>query len=355
MRTSSSLAIAALLPLLCAAAPLSALASDKPSSAPSAPSASSSASSPPAPETADSLYNQGNEAYDKGDYALALALYTSAFKLRTSYDIARNLGLTQLKLGRYRDAIGNFNYSLEHYPSNRADTKKQVVEWLAQARTQVGTLHLVVDPSAADCKLNGAPIGADEREGDIAADPGEAKIECSMQGYASGKGSVKIEKGQTSELQIKLKALPDAKRGGGGGGGGDTIAPDPRRGTILWVGAAAAAAGIGVGAVTGVISLVKAGDADATLAGLQQSSKRASPCAPPAADAKCSDLLAARKEQDAFGSVAVWTLVAGGVAGAGTVAYALVTRSRPAAPAQKTSLAPVIAPGAAGVVISGAF
>jgi hypothetical protein len=37
------------------------------------------------------------------------------------------------------------------------------------------------------------------------------------------------------------------------------------------------------------------------------------------------------------------------------VAYALVTRSRPAAPAQKTSLAPVIAPGAAGVVISGAF
>jgi hypothetical protein len=120
-------------------------------------------------------------------------------------------------------------------------------------------------------------------------------------------------------------------------------------------GASAAGAGIVLGAVTGVISMVKAGDADAMLAGIQQSSGRTNPCTGSLQDPKCADLLGARKDQDAFGNIAVWSLVAGGVAGAGTIAYALITRSRPSAAPQKAALAPVIAPGAAGLVISGAF
>src|SRR5262245_46799844 len=95
--------------LACVACPLEAAAVDK---------------QEPVPETADSLYNQGNEAYDREDFKLALELYTGAFKLRPSYDIARNLGLVELKLGRFKDAVGHLAYSLTLYPSNRGDTKK---------------------------------------------------------------------------------------------------------------------------------------------------------------------------------------------------------------------------------------
>src|SRR4051812_41689376 len=132
---------------------------------------------PGAPETADSLYNQGNAAYDRDDFALAYELYTGAFKLRRSYDIARNLGLSELKLGKYKAAIEHFTYSLTLYPSNRADTKKQVVDWLAQARTQVGTVHLSVEPDSAVCKVNGTAVAHDEGDGDVVFEPGEVKIE----------------------------------------------------------------------------------------------------------------------------------------------------------------------------------
>jgi len=309
----------------------------------------------PAPETTDSLYNQGNDAYDRGDFALAYELYQGAFKLRRSYDVARNLGLAELKLGKFRDAIEHFTYSLSQYPSNRPDTKKQVVEWLAQARAEVGTLRLTVAPDSAVCRLNGVVIAKEEREGDVAADPGDAKLECGgAAGYRSEKRVVTVKKGAREEVTITL-----ARSGTVGPGGGADGAADMRR-TLLWVGGAVAVAGLGVGAVTGILSLAKAGEADGALADLRTSTGRQSPCAAPAA-ATCGELLALRKEQDAFGNIAFWTLLAGGTLGAGTAVYGYVTRPR-AAPAvgapvamPRTAVVPVIAPGAAAVVLTGSW
>lgn len=335
--------------LACATCPLAASAADKDEAAPPAP-ASSAPAAPPVPETADSLYNQGNDAYDRGDYSLAFELYTGAFKLRKSYDIARNIGLTELKLGRFKDAIGHLSYSLDLYPSNRPDTKKQVVAWLAEARAQVGKLSLRVSPESAECRVAGAAAGPDAREEDLLVDPGEVKIECRAAGRRTEKRTITIEKGGRAELALAL--APDATGPGPGPGDGS-----PRT-VLVWAGSAAAATGLGVGAAVGVVSLVKASEADGMLARLRDETNRSSPCAAPKA-AGCDELYALRREQDAFGNTAFWMLIAGGVAGAGTLAYGLVTApakgSAPAAPAPKAAVVPLVGPGTAGVVLSGAF
>ncbi len=342
MRSTRPVVFAAF--LACAAAPSIAVAGDKP------------APSPPAPETADSLYNQGNDAYDRGDFALALELYSGAFKLRKSYDIARNLGLAELKLGKLRDAIGHFTYSLEQYPSNRADTKKQVVEWLAQAKTQVGTLHLTVEPEAAVCKLDGAPIAREERDGDILVDPRETKLECAAEGYRTDRRSVKIDKAATETLTITLVRtgkgvdVPPPPPPPGGYAG----LPLPTRQKVTWVGLGLGALLVAGGAVSGVLSITKAGEADGRLADLRKQTGRDFPCAAPAA-AACGDLADARKFQDLTGNLAFWTLLAGaGVAGF-TAAYLWPSEGlRAPAPAPaKPTVGAAFGPG--GVTISGSF
>ena len=316
-------------------------------------------SSPPAPETADSLYNQGNEAYDRGDHALALELYKGAFKLRASYDIARNLGLCELKLGRLADAIGHFEYSLSHYPSNRADTKKQVVDWLAQAKAGVGALRLTASPEGAECLVRGAALTPAQLGADVPVDPGDVPIDCHLEGHRTEKRTVTIARGERKEVTVTL-ALASGPGGGGGGGAGGTDTPPrgaERRTILMWTGAATAVTGVGVGAVMGVLSLVKAGEADGMLAEMRTATGRSSPCAAPA-EAGCADLKALRREQDVLGNTAFWMLLAGGVAGAGTAAFVLVTRPReptPAAPAPKVALVPVVAPGGAGALLTGSF
>ncbi len=353
MRFTRTVVLAA--SLACAAAPRAAAAGDKPAPAPAPAPAPSPSPSPPQPETADSLYNQGNAAYDRDDFALALELYSGAFKLRKSYDIARNLGLAELKLGRLRDAIGHFTYSLDQYPSNRADTKKQVVEWLAQAKTQVGTLHLTVDPDAAVCKLNGTAIPHEERDGDILVDPGEAKLECAADGYRTDKRSVTITKGAIEAVAITLvRKAKDADLPPPPARSGYGALPLGVRQKVTWAGLGLGAALVVGGVVTTALSVTKAGEADGLLADLRAQTGRQSPCAAPAA-ATCGDLLEARKFQDVTGNVAFWTLVAGAGVSAFSAAYLwpseglLAVSPAPAKPAVGVAIAP------GGVVITGSF
>lgn len=329
-RSLSALAVG----LACAACPLEAAADGEPE---------------PVPETADSLYNQGNDAYDRGDYGLAFELYTGAFKLRPSYDVARNLGLVELKLGRFKDAVSHLSYSLALYPSNRADTKKQVVEWFEQAKAQVGKLRLTVSPEAAECRVNGALVTPDEREEDILADPGEVKIECRAKGHRTEKRTAIVAKGGRVEQAIRL--VFEAP----GPGGGPVAGAGSPRTVLIWAGSTAAVTGLGVGVAMGVLSLVKASEADGVLGRLHDTTGRGSPCAPPKAEG-CEELYALRREQDAFGNAAFWTLIAGGLAGAGTFTYGLVTRpGAEKAAAPRAAVAPLVAPGAGGVVLVGSF
>jgi hypothetical protein len=301
----------------------------------------------PAPETADSLYNEGNLAYDRGDIKLAFELFTGAFKLRPSYDIARNLGLTELKLGRFKDAIDHLTYSLSLYPSNRADTKKQVVEWLDQAKTQVGVLRLHVSPETAECTVNGAALSADELEEDLFADPGEAKIECRAKGHRTDKRTVTVQKGGRAEVTIQLASTLQVPPGPGPAGGSRSV--------LVWAGVTATVTGLGVGAAMGVLSLVKANEADTLLGTLRTGSGRPSPCAAPKTEG-CEELYALRREQDAFGNAAFWTLIGGGVAAAGTTLYGFMThKPAAAAPAPRTAVVPLVAPSAAGVLLLGSF
>lgn len=328
-----------------------------PSSASSAPSAKSG------PETADSLYNQGNDAYDKGDYPLALELYTGAFKLRKSYDVARNLGLTELKLGKLRDAVDHLTYSVDHYPSNRADTKRQVVDWLAEARSQAGKLTLKIEPEGAACTVNGSPVAREELDGDVIVDPGPLKVECGgVAGFGTSRRTLQIDKGEAQSLTI---TLPRA------GAVDDPPPPPPPSGysalpfstrrTILWAGVGVTGLALVGGVVSGVLSITTASDADTTLADMRKSTGRDSPCVSPAAS-KCGDLLSLRQTQDLTGNVALWTLVGAAGAGAFTAAF-LWPQSRdhlsPAKPGKTGSSSPftsvAIAPGVGGMVLSGSW
>ncbi|MFO0591444.1 MAG: tetratricopeptide repeat protein [Polyangiaceae bacterium] len=314
------------------------------------------------PETADSLYNQGNEAYDHGDYALALQLYSSAFQLRKSYDIARNLGLTELKLGKLRDAIGHFTYSLAQYPSNRADTKKQVTEWLAQAKASVGTIKLTVDPETATCSLNGVELTREERDADLPADPGDNVIECAADGYRSLKHAARVTKGGTEIVEIALKRRTS-----------DVDPPPPppppeqpklsayhrawsydARRKVAWTGVGVGSALVVGGVVSAVLSATTASDADTLLADLRKRTGRDFPCAG-AGVARCSDLVDQRRTQDLTGNLAIWTLAAGAVIGTFTMAYLWPPDDPPKSPVAPEKPKAALSVGPGGVLITGSF
>ena len=321
----------------------------------------------PAPETADSLYNQGNDAYDRGDYSLALQLYTAAFNLRKSYDIARNLGLSELKLGKLRDAIGHFQFSLAQYPSNRADTKKQVTEWLAQAQKEVGTIKLTVDPEAATCSLNGVALTREERGADIPADPGDNLIECSADGFLATKQTTHVAKGAAETVEITLKKSVAAVNPPP-----TSEPPKPQlsayhrafgydtRLKIAWTGVGLASLLVAGAAVSGGISLASTTSAEGLRDDLRTQTGRDFPCAAPAT-ARCDELLSTRQLQDLTGNLAFWTFISGAAVGGFTMAYlwppdgpsTAPRKLTPAPEPAKLKVVGSIAPG--GVVISGSF
>ncbi|AKT37158.1 PEGA domain-containing protein [Chondromyces crocatus] len=302
-----------------AAAPAPATPAAAPAAAPeaAAPAPPAGANDPNA--RAAQLYQEGNEFYDQGKYAEAEVKYQAAWDLAQSFDVAGNLGNTEMLTGQYRDAAEHLTYALKTFPLGGTPQKRKFLEdLLDKAKAQIGTLQIAVNLNGAEVRLDGKRIGESPILGELFVAPGEREIEV-RRGTLQVKRSILVAKGSSQRVAVQLESGP--------------------RKEILITGGAVGAAGIGLGVVFAILSSGKGSDA--------------------AAEPMGSPVRAGlRDDQTVFGNVSFWSFVGGGLALAGTGVYWLIAASEPApttTPVRGLRATPIVTGQGGGLMLGGSF
>jgi len=330
-----------LLPICLIAATLSVswMARANPGSKPAAGPGAPTAATKPL-DHADELFEQAVTAYDAGRFADAEAKLAQAWAIKRTHDIAGNLGVVELKLGKYPEAATHLAWALQHFPPTEADQARQGFQRdAAKARAQSGTLHIQVSVAGADVSVNGLSVGTSPLAEDIYIAPGNANVVARLDGYMLAQQAVEVAKGEARDVSLSLVLS-------GGKPKGRSLVP------VVVLGGAAGAA-----LVTGIVLLVrgaaKRGDART---GYEAITNAHHSCVDNAAnyDASCPALNDTALSAGTFHNAGVGVLVGAGALAAGAAAYFLWPASTPTKPSALRIL-PTTSTTSAGLLFSGSF
>lgn len=297
-------------------------------------------SQPAAAGEADDHFAKANAAFSEEKYDLALPEYQAAWKLSKSYDIAALLGVTEMRLGKYRDAAEHMAFALAHWaPSGEEELRANVQASLVEVKKAVVTARIKTTTKGATIKVNGAGLDPSLLDTEIYFEPGRRVIEAVAVGYRSARREIPGKAGDNELVTLNLMAEEPQTRG-------------PIPGIVLGgIGVVGIAVGAGlIGAAEG-----KKSDAlklhDDIVSNVPGDPKA---CSGSVADpARCKALRDAASSADALGNGGVAVLVFGGLAALATAGYFLLP-SRKSAPA-KVAVIPVAGAGSGGLILKGAF
>lgn len=311
-------------------------------------------------DRANLLFKKGKVAFNEGKYDDALRIYSEAWRLKQSPDIAANLAQTESELGKHRDAAEHFAYALAHLlPSSTDEQKNALAQGLEQEKKEVGTLHVTLEPADSTLTIDDAPVTL-PANGDLFVAPGAHRCGVSHEGYQAGAQSVQVSKGASQVLWIKLVA-----EGGAAGPGNAVIAPQPTnpdepprldRGpsrsivpAIIGGGLVVAGAAVGVGFMLSANSTQD--DADA-IKGRLNSANACGAGTPNGTD--CTSLHDKNSSIDSKRTVEIVGFSVAGAAAVGTVLYLLWPHGDSTA-ARGFSPSVAFGPGGSSVGLSGRF
>jgi hypothetical protein len=212
-------------------------------------------------DRAEQAFGDGNRAFAAGDYHAAYDAYRSAWSLKQSFDIACNLGRTEIELGLSRDAAEHLDYCLRTFSvSSRdevRDANKRFHELFQRVRREVTALTVEVRPVGAEVSVDGASYGATPIGHEIFVTPGAHVIRAHLSGFQDAERPITAEPGSTLGVSMTLAALPPktaAPTVVAAASGPAPARTEPQRGmqprTIVVIAGAAAslvALGVGVG------------------------------------------------------------------------------------------------------------
>jgi hypothetical protein len=155
-------------------------------------------------DRANLLFRKGKAAFNDNKYQDALRIYSEAWRLKQSPDIAANLAQTESELGKHRDAAEHYAFALAHLlPSTTDEQKKALADGLAVEKKEVGTLHLTLEPADSALTVDGVPVTL-PAIGDIFVEPGEHDCSVTHEGYALAEQPAHVSKGSSQVLWIRL-------------------------------------------------------------------------------------------------------------------------------------------------------
>ncbi len=161
-------------------------------------------------DRANLLFKKGKIAFNDGKYSDALRIYSEAWSLKQSPDIAANLAQTESELGKHRAAAEHFAFALAHLlPSTTDEQKKALADGLDIEKKEVGTLHVTLEPADAALSVDDAPATLPP-SGDLFVEPGEHRCSVTREGYESSAQTVRVSKGGSQVLWIKLNGVGGA-------------------------------------------------------------------------------------------------------------------------------------------------
>ena len=191
--------------------------------APAQPSPAASSSTSPAPPPASSgaapapgvvsaqdkafaaaKYEAAADFARKGDWRAAHPLFLEAWGRFKHWQIALNLGRTEIEIGKFHAAEGHLSFALTSAELPAAD-RPEVARLIAIAKAKQGAVRLIATaPSEARVWLDDRRIGVTPFSGVVSADPGDHRIEIRL-GSARKARLVTVATGQTRDVDIDLR------------------------------------------------------------------------------------------------------------------------------------------------------
>jgi hypothetical protein len=311
------------------------------------------AAEPPKPATgaagikqkdhADDLFDQAGDARDAGRFADAERLLLEAWSLKQTHDVAANLGLVQLKLGKLPEAAQHLAWALQHFPpSESAKARKALGQELATVRAKIGALRIQPSVEGADVTVNGQLVDATALADEVFVQPGTVTVTASRPGYLTASQTLTV----TADAETQRVSLVLVPRGDQSNK--RSVVP----GAVLG-GVAGAALVTGIGLTVG--GAIK--HASSTSLG-QAITQAHHSCVTNALnfDPQCDALASTTSTADTLNHVGIGVLVGAGAAAVGSVAYFLWPESKPSArPAGGIHVAPTVSTSGGGILFSGAF
>jgi hypothetical protein len=314
-------------------------------------------------DRANLLFKKGKVAFNDGKYGDALRIYTEAWSLKQSPDIAANLAQTESELGKHRDAAEHFAFALAHLlPSTTDEQKKALADGLDIEKKEVGTLHVTLEPADAALSVDDAPVTLPV-SGDLFVEPGEHRCSVTHEGYSPSQQTVQVSKGAAQVLWLKLTGVPGAAAepppapsSAGAAGVLDSTPPklsdDSERSLVpAFIGGGLVVAG----AAVGVAFLLSANSSQTDADDIRSSLPGDNPCgAGTPYQTQCNELHDKNSSVDSARKLEVVGFAVAGAAAVGTALYLLWPHSS-SATARGVSPTFGLALGAGSLGLSGRF
>ncbi|WP_437782886.1 PEGA domain-containing protein [Sorangium sp. So ce1097] len=285
--------------------------------------------------TVEDLLRRARQARDAGRWVEAKAAYELALKAADAAwttdaeraEIAVELGLCELALGRYRDAADHLAQGLRHRDGLRRGLAERAEEGLKKAERRVTTFYLGVNPPDAAVFVDGKPVGRPAPTYELFLEPGHHTVRAELDGHVEAMGAFDGVAGKTSSLTLKLCRAPErCAPGATDAGRALPAAPPPAARpavplTELRIGGAALTT---AALAAGTVLLLRADVVHDNLAErgvvLRGRGWTSSMCWWPNAPSACAELRDDAAERDLFATLGKVALATGAVFGAATAA-----------------------------------
>jgi hypothetical protein len=320
-------------------------------------------------DRAEQAFKEGNRAFATGDYHAAFEAYRTAWSIKQTFDIACNLGRTEVELSLSRDAAEHLDFCLRTFSvSSRdevRDANKRFRELFQRVRREVAGLSLEVRPAGAEVTVDGASFGLAPLGRDLFLSPGSHLVRVRMPGYVTEERAITAEAAGSLSVTITLAnaeaapapAPPAGSRASNPEAERPAATPPAGSGTqprtiVLLSGGGLSLVAIGMGAYFALAADAARSDASKLGASVHAS---AGSCGVTATEASCASLQkAVDREQDNRNRADI-ALTTGAILGAVTVAAWLLIPDIARSDRAELKAAPWVGSDASGVALLGRY
>ncbi|WP_437745085.1 PEGA domain-containing protein [Sorangium sp. So ce1504] len=314
-------------------------------------------------DRARQLFEDGVKAANAGKWADAHAAFLAAWGLKPHYQIASNLGVACLRVGKPRDAAEYLTRYLREAPATKVQERQRAEASLQEARAQVAAVTVRVAPDGAEVTVDGASVGRAPLADPVFLDPGRHEVGAKLDGYVPQTRSVEATAGGTKTVVIALERPPAADTRRAGAERSVPPAPgvsrDGGRTAVLVGGGIVTGVGIAAGVVFTLVANGKASDAarqKSVIAAMDRGPVPISCATPDGSDQtqQCSKLRSLVDDQYLFSNLALGSFIGAGASAVVTLGYTWLAGA-PSEPEQRVHLFPLVMPGGGGLVAGGVF
>lgn len=329
--------------------------------APQAPAPSASASD--ATKKADELFREANRLVMEKQWAEAEVKFQAAWALNPTYDVALNLGQTQGRLGKSRDAAEHLAFAVRNWPLvGKREPREMAEKRLSELRQVLTALTIHVNAPGAGIFVDGRMVGRSPLESEVFVDPGTRTIEAKLVGHEDATQIVTASKGgaQTVTLSLVVTAPPASRvviatpppSASAAPSSGSGMPPRSKSAPLLGAGIGLAAVGVGLG-VAGLVASNNKSDTTTALTTQLTMRDGTGACKKPANASPCADLRNAFIDVGSFRNLSVFGFALGGAAAIATITYALLPAKK--SDQQRVQATVTASPEGGGVVLRGKF